>query len=381
MLLFPNCYKPLKLEAQGTAFRCFLMAFLLVVPASAYAIGTADGTVPVGTTTTSSTLGVYGNVSIGTSYTGTAAPTNGAIIQGNVAIGSTAAANALDVYTGGIHIGDNTPGSTANALYAVSGALYWNGSSVGSVSGWSTSGNNYTTGSLTIGTSTAGASAGYIYFTASGQTGTWGTIFGSNTTGNPLNVLAGTGHDLVLGANNTEYMRILSSNGNVGIMTTTPAYPMDVNGAAKATSWSGCSDIRWKKDITPIPDSLDKVQKLHGVTFLWRTDEFPERNFEKGRQLGMIAQDVEEILPEVVTTDNQGYKSVEYGKISALLIEAVKELKRMAEKAMASAKQTNDRLDQDVDPAIEARAKELKALRALIEQQHREFEAYKKAHP
>ncbi|MDD3371677.1 MAG: tail fiber domain-containing protein [Alphaproteobacteria bacterium] len=367
------------------SFQLFLTAavFLSIQAAAHAVVGTAGGSVPVGTTSTSSMLGVYGSVSIGTSYTGTAGPTNGAIIQGNVGVGTTSPSNALDIYSGGIHVGNGTPSNTSNALYAVSGSLYWNGSSVGSVSGWSSSGNNYTTGSLTIGTSTAGTTAGRVYFTASGQSGTWGTIYGASETGYPLYVLAGTSHDLALGANNAEYMRILGSGntGYVGIMTTTPTYPMDVNGTAKATSWSGCSDARWKKDIEPLKDSLKKVEQLQGVTFLWRQAEFPGRNFTKGRQVGLIAQDVEKVVPEVVSTDSSGYKSIEYGKLSPLLIEAVKDLKKILDGLVASADGVNERFSKRIDPAIEARAKEIAMLRDMIEQQRRDFEAYKKAHP
>lgn len=68
------------------------------------------------------------------------------------------------------------------------------------------------------------------------------------------------------------------------------------------------SDQRFKKNITPISSALDKVEKLQGVTFDWRIGEFMNRNFPEGKQVGFIAQEVEKILPEVVTTDNDGYK-------------------------------------------------------------------------
>ncbi len=90
--------------------------------------------------------------------------------------------------------------------------------------------------------------------------------------------------------------------------------------------WSS-SDQRWKKNITPIPNALNKVAQLNGVNFNWKTDEYPEKNFSEGRQTGLIAQEVEKVLPELVHTDKEGYKSVSYDKITAVLIEAVKELK------------------------------------------------------
>jgi len=89
-----------------------------------------------------------------------------------------------------------------------------------------------------------------------------------------------------------------------------------------------CSDRRFKQNITPIDSALDKVTKLQGVTFIWNRAAFPDRNFSDGREIGLIAQDVEPVIPEVVHTDFDGYKSISYDKLTAMLIEAVKELKQ-----------------------------------------------------
>jgi hypothetical protein len=89
-----------------------------------------------------------------------------------------------------------------------------------------------------------------------------------------------------------------------------------------------CSDRRFKQNITPLASALDKVAKLQGVTFTWNRAAFPTRNFPIGKEIGLIAQDVEPIIPEVVQTDADGYKSITYDKLTAMLIEAVKELKQ-----------------------------------------------------
>jgi len=117
-------------------------------------------------------------------------------------------------------------------------------------------------------------------------------------------------------------------NGNVGIGTEDPGnYRLYVAGNAYSTgSWSG-SDIRWKKDVEPLTNSLEKISMLNGVSYYWRTDEFPDMNFSEKKQIGLISQDVEKIVPEIVSTSSDGYKSISYEKISAILIEAVKELK------------------------------------------------------
>ena len=99
-----------------------------------------------------------------------------------------------------------------------------------------------------------------------------------------------------------------------------------INGSAYCTSgaWSG-SDARWKKNVQPLTDALDKVTHLQGVSYEWRRDEFPDKHFDAGTQLGFIAQDVEKVLPAAVRTDAQGYKSIAYGKLTAVLNEAIKE--------------------------------------------------------
>ncbi len=67
------------------------------------------------------------------------------------------------------------------------------------------------------------------------------------------------------------------------------------------------------------------MRQLRGVRFEWRQDDFPEKKFESGAQIGLIAQEVENVLPEVVSTDEDGFKSVAYQNITAVLIEALKE--------------------------------------------------------
>ena len=95
---------------------------------------------------------------------------------------------------------------------------------------------------------------------------------------------------------------------------------ISVTGALTASgNVTAYSDINLKKDIQPIENALDKVMKINGVTY-GRTDFETET-----RYAGVIAQEVEKVLPEVVVEDENGTKSVAYGNMIALLIEAVKE--------------------------------------------------------
>jgi len=85
------------------------------------------------------------------------------------------------------------------------------------------------------------------------------------------------------------------------------------------------SDERLKENISPISNALEKLSQISGNTFDWKSG-FGEIHSHSGTDVGVIAQEVEKVLPQVVTTRENGYKAVQYEKIIALLIEAVKEL-------------------------------------------------------
>jgi hypothetical protein len=84
------------------------------------------------------------------------------------------------------------------------------------------------------------------------------------------------------------------------------------------------SDIRLKDNIKSIDKALDKVNSIQGVEFDWIEKE--EVHGNSGHDVGVIAQEIEKVLPDVVTTRDSGYKAVKYEKIVPLLIEAIKEL-------------------------------------------------------
>jgi hypothetical protein len=117
----------------------------------------------------------------------------------------------------------------------------------------------------------------------------------------------------------------IEETGEVGIGTTTPNYTLDVRGQIGNNTTLYHSDIRWKSDVENLSGSLERIKSLRGVSYRWRRDEFPAMAFPEGKQLGVIAQEVEAVIPEVVKTADDGFKSVEYAKLVALLIEAVKE--------------------------------------------------------
>jgi len=85
------------------------------------------------------------------------------------------------------------------------------------------------------------------------------------------------------------------------------------------------SDIRLKKNIELIENPTEKLLQIQGVYFNWNMNEYPEMGFTNEKQIGVIAQDVEKLFPELVSEDANGYKQVDYEKITVILIEAIKQ--------------------------------------------------------
>jgi len=84
------------------------------------------------------------------------------------------------------------------------------------------------------------------------------------------------------------------------------------------------SDIRLKENITPIPNAIEKIRKISGNTYDWKAELKDVHGYE-GNDVGVIAQEVEEVLPQLVQDRDNGYKAVKYDKLVALLIEGIKE--------------------------------------------------------
>lgn len=120
---------------------------------------------------------------------------------------------------------------------------------------------------------------------------------------------------------------MITNSGLVGIGTTgLPSHTLEVNGSvAGVGNYVNMSDGRFKKDITPIHSALGTVEKLKGVSFQWDRSKSKTLRFPQGKQLGLIAQQVEEVAPEVVSTAPNGIKSIAYSELVPVLIEAVKE--------------------------------------------------------
>ena len=141
---------------------------------------------------------------------------------------------------------------------------------------------------------------------------------------------------------------IFADSGNVGIGVEDPQAKLHVAGDILADNFPTPSDARLKTNVEPLTNVLDKLDQVHGVSFQWNAVYDSPRRTTEDRDIGVIAQEVEEVFPELITVwGEEGYRAIDYGRLTAVLVEAIKEL----------------RADQETEIAVlEARVAALEAL-------------------
>jgi hypothetical protein len=131
------------------------------------------------------------------------------------------------------------------------------------------------------------------------------------------------------GTTNIATLNGLGAFSTIGSLSTSAS--IQAVGEIRSTSGDviafGSSDKRLKDNITPISNPIERIQKIGGYEFDWND----KQDTYEGHDIGVIAQEIEEVLPELVTTRDNGYKAVKYEKIVALLIEAIKEQQKQIE--------------------------------------------------
>ena len=112
-------------------------------------------------------------------------------------------------------------------------------------------------------------------------------------------------------------------NGNSRFNISDDVYAVGTIKASSDIVAYASSDIQLKNNIKPIENPLEKINQISGNSFVWNEEK---QNIYKGKDYGVIAQEIEEILPELVQTRQDGYKAVKYDKLVSLLIEGIKHL-------------------------------------------------------
>jgi hypothetical protein len=143
-----------------------------------------------------------------------------------------------------------------------------------------------------------------------------------------------------------QYAIVVPQNGGITSLGYNPVtantqFKLDVNGDVNingqafctASAWS--SDRRFKKDIVALGDVTDKLARLSSYTYNYRKEEFTDFNFPGGRQIGVIAQELKEVFPELVTEGPGGYNYVNYTGLIPVLLQAAKEQQKQIDELKA----------------------------------------------
>jgi len=159
---------------------------------------------------------------------------------------------------------------------------------------------------------------------------------GTDTSGSYIHTITGTSNQITVAGSGVEKADITlslpqnihtSANpqfNSLGIGTAASTVAGEIRATADITAFYS-SDIRLKENINPIPNALEKLNQISGNTYDWK-EGYDVVHSHKGNDVGVIAQEIEQILPQIVTNRDNGYKAVQYEKIIPLLIEAIKEL-------------------------------------------------------
>uniref|UniRef100_A0A6C0JJ56 Peptidase S74 domain-containing protein n=1 Tax=viral metagenome TaxID=1070528 RepID=A0A6C0JJ56_9ZZZZ len=232
-------------------------------------------------------------------------------IKGGSVGGGGVNANTLHLYRyGGDPYSWGSPGFAGSNVLEISAISAGSGVTGGGINNFTLNANTTLNGNVSIGT-------GYT-FGPSGISGSGApsrlTVTGSGSFGAGLTVGGG-----VAGAG-------LNVSNGITVSTSGTGPALTVNGTAIATDFTIPSDSRLKENVVTVDSALDKIMKMRGVYF--------NKLDETTRRIGVIAQEVEQILPEVVHTDDspEQMKAVSYANIVGLLIEAIKEQQEMIKK-------------------------------------------------
>jgi hypothetical protein len=134
--------------------------------------------------------------------------------------------------------------------------------------------------------------------------------------------------------------------GNSSRMTLDAVGNLTADGCISGTNIACPSDARFKRNVGTLSNALASVEKLRGVHYEWKSEDFPDRSFAKGEQVGLIAQEVREVVPQAVIEQSDGYLAVDYARLVPLLIEGMKEQQKQIDMQQNQIEQLIKRLEQ-----------------------------------
>ena len=196
-------------------------------------------------------------------------------------------------------------------------------------------------------------------------------ITGSKSGGHNIIGFSGASLDFdVIGAGGpTQTVFSIASSGNAGLgIAPDPIYKLCVGGSAFATTSWVSSDKRYKENIKPIASALDKINALDGVSYGFQKKTINGIDFsqlKRGSHLGFIAQDLEEVFPELVQKDSEGYYAVNYDGLIPVLVEAIKEQQDVIDEKETLIDEQQEQMIQQQEQIIDLQSR-MERLEALL---------------
>jgi hypothetical protein len=193
------------------------------------------------------------------------------------------------------------------------------------------------------GTSVSGGSGGSVQITGgTGGSGTTCCAQNGNGNGGSITLQPGAGGTFVLTHGRPGNVILAPTRGLVGIRTTNPQATLDVatGFSTLADAWITRSARRFKTNIQPLEGALEKVTHLRGVSY--------DRKADGKHEIGMVAEDVDRVVPEVVSRNpkTKEVQGVDYSRLAALLIEAVKSQQAALQSQQAEIQKLKARIEQ-----------------------------------
>jgi hypothetical protein len=171
-----------------------------------------------------------------------------------------------------------------------------------------------------------------------------GKSAGRDETGNNLLYIANTQTTTPLIWGNFSTSRLVF-NGTVGIGgSAVTGYALYVYGDAFSTGEWQSSDQRLKTTIRPVTNALEGIMHLHGIRFAWNQEAHDRGGYGDSDQIGLLAQEVRTQFPELVKEDGEGYLSVSYSSMTAVLVEAIKEQQKQLDDKDSMIRSLEERL-------------------------------------
>jgi hypothetical protein len=229
----------------------------------------------------------------------------------------TATANSAAAYANSAFLAANTPIHTAN-----SAASYAN-------SAFTVANNSLaidTTQNTNITAASSYANSGFITANSAASYGNSGFLVANSSASYANSAFSKANNALTAASNTATSVQF----GSLGVGTAASGTTGEIRATNEVTAYYS-SDSRLKENVQTIENALDKLRQLNGVMFDWTDEVILQRGGEDGyfvrkHDTGLIAQQVEEVLPEVVADRQDGYKAIKYEKMAGLIIQGINEL-------------------------------------------------------